>query len=446
MLIPWIVLILEGLASKLFFDLIPNDNTMMSVIVIAINSLSLCVGVVFAYREKHDVIYMMLGGFLFRLALFVWDMNFRSVFLLPASGLDTESYASWASNGFLSGEYSRGGVYPRLIGFWYGFFGIQRPIAQYINILLAMTAISLMIDTLKYLKIDEGVSRTVTALMCFLPYSAIMHSILLREALIMFLIACSVSFFVRYIKEDSIPVLIASMTVVIAASMVHSGAIAVLLGEAIALILYDRQERAMRVTPKSIALTMVCLIGFIAMYALLQDIVFAKFNGVESAADVVNGVDKYNAGKSAYDVGFNISNSTLNLIVNSPIRMFYFIASPLPWDWRGVSDIVAFFFSTLVFIYALYRAFVEIRRSPKVEERSLIIIFTVIALCGALIFAWGVSNAGTAMRHREKFTMVYMLLIALCNDNRIRRKQSMPVQRRIGNDYESEEKNLFFLR
>ena len=67
----------------------------------------------------------------------------------------------------------------------------------------------------------------------------------------------------------------------------------------------------------------------------------------------------------------------------------------------------------------------------------MIIVFTIIALCGALIFAWGVSNAGTAMRHREKFLMVYMLLIALCNDQRIRRMQSMPVRKKIGNDYES---------
>ena len=437
MLVPWIVLLLEGLASKLFFDLIPNDSFMMSMIVIVINSLSLCIGVAFAYREKHDVIYMMLGGFLLRLGLLLWDLNCRDIFLLPNSGYDTESYATWARSGFLTGDYMRDGAYPRFIAFWYNFFKVQRPVVQYINILLAMAAISLIISTMTYLKIDEGVSRTVTALMCFLPFSAIIHSILLRETLIMFLIACSVSFFVRYIKEDSLPALIASMTIVIAASMVHSGAIAVLLGEAIALILYDRRERTMRVTTKSIVLTTVFIIGFIAMFVLLQDVVFDKFNGVDSAEDVVNGVEKYNAGGSAYDAGFDISNSTLNLIVNSPIRMFYFLASPLPWKWRGVSDIIAFFFSTLVFVYALCRAFVEIRRSPRGEERSLIIIFAVIALCGALIFAWGVSNAGTAMRHREKFTMVYMLLIAICNDNRIRRKQSMPVQRKIGNDYES---------
>ena len=437
MLIPWIVLMLEGLFSKLFLDLIPNNSDMVSMIVIVINSMSLCVGVVFAHREKHDVIYMMLGGFLLRLGLFYWDLKCRNIFLLPASGYDTEKYALWAKNGLLTGHFMRNGVYPGFITFWYSFFRVQRPIAQYINILLAMTAISLVISTMKYLEIDERVARKVIALMCFLPYSAIMHSILLRETLIMFLIVCSVCFFVRYIKDGGLLTLIASMAIAIAASMVHSGAIAVLLGEAVALILYDRQKRTMRVTPKSVALTIAFIVGFMAMYVTLQDVIFDKFNGVESAEDIVNHVSVFIAGGSAYDVGFNIDNGALNLIVNSPIRMLYFIASPLPWDWRGVSDIVAFFFSTLFFLYTFFRAFVEIRKLPKGEERSLIIIFTVIALCGALIFAWGVSNAGTAMRHREKFTMVFMLLLALCNDGKIRRRQSLPVRRKIGNDYES---------
>ena len=436
MLIPWIVLMLEGLVSKLFFDLIPNNSTIISVTVIAVNSLSFCVGVIFAYREKHDVIYMMIGGFLLRMGLFVWDMNYRNIFLLPASGYDTESYAAWASNGFLTGDYLRGGVYPRFIAFWYWFFNVQRPIAQYINILLAMTAVSLVIGTMKYLKIDEGVCRVTTALMCFLPNSGIINAILLRETLIMFLIAVSLCFFARYIKEGSIPGLLASIAVVIASSSIHSGAIAVLLGEIIAIILYDRREYAMRITPKSIALTVAAIVGFIAMYVLLKDVLFAKFNGIETAENVIDSAKRFNVGGSAYDAGFNIENSTLNLIVNTPIRMFYFLASPLPWNWRGVSDIFAFCFSSSVFLYAHFRSFVEITHSVRSERRSMIIIFTIIGLCCALIFAWGVSNAGTAMRHREKFLMVYILLIALCNNNQLCRKRAMPVRRKIGNDHD----------
>jgi hypothetical protein len=40
----------------------------------------------------------------------------------------------------------------------------------------------------------------------------------------------------------------------------------------------------------------------------------------------------------------------------------------------------------------------------------LLVAVLVIALCGALVFAWGIDSAGSALRHREKFYFVYLLL------------------------------------
>jgi hypothetical protein len=101
--------------------------------------------------------------------------------------------------------------------------------------------------------------------------------------------------------------------------------------------------------------------------------------------------------------------------------MFYFVAAPLPWNWRGLSDIIAFCFSSTIFLYAYIRAYQEIRWSESSDHKTMIVICSILALSSALIFAWGVSNAGTAVRHREKFMAVYIILIALCNDNRYRR-------------------------
>ena len=241
----------------------------------------------------------------------------------------------------------------------------------------------------------------------------------------MFLATCSLAAFVRYIADGNLFLLLVAVLTAIAASAVHSGAMAVLLGETVTLILYDRQTRGMKITPKSIALTAAAVVGFLIMFSLLHDVLFAKFGNVDSAEDIINTAEKYNAGGSAYQAGFRISNPTLNLIINSPIRMFYFIASPLPWNWRGLSDSIAFCFSSSVFLYAHFLSYIEIRRSERSLGLTLIIVVTIIALCAALIFAWGVSNAGTAVRHREKFMTVYILLIALCGDGRTTRIKAL---------------------
>jgi len=42
---------------------------------------------------------------------------------------------------------------------------------------------------------------------------------------------------------------------------------------------------------------------------------------------------------------------------------------------------------------------------------------------GLVVFAWGVSNAGTALRHRDKFIGLFILLFALIrHDEIVRRK------------------------
>lgn len=425
MLIAWAVLLLEGLITKLFIDMIPVNGTVVFLPVILVNALCVFGWIALKYREERKVLFALLGGFLLRLGLLTWDLYGRSIFKLPNSGLDTESYDSWARQLFRTGQLPRGGVYPRFIAFWYSLFNIQRPIAQYVNILLAMTAIWLVIRTMDDLAIEKGTRLKAVLLMCFLPNFAITNSILLRETLIMFLATCSLAAFVRYIADGNLFLLLVAVLTAIAASAVHSGAMAVLLGETVTLILYDRQMRGMKITPKSIALTAAAVVGFLIMFSLLHDVLFAKFGNVDSAEDIINTAEKYNAGGSAYQAGFRISNPTLNLIINSPIRMFYFIASPLPWNWRGLSDIIAFCFSSSVFLYAHFRSYIEIRRSERSLGRTLIIVVTIIALCAALIFAWGVSNAGTAVRHREKFMTVYILLIALCGDSRTTRIKAL---------------------
>ena len=151
----------------------------------------------------------------------------------------------------------------------------------------------------------------------------------------------------------------------------------------------------------------------------MGDALFGKFARVESAEDIVGTAEYYDNGGAAYNAGFAINNTALNLIVNTPIRMLYFVVSPMPWDWRGLQDIIAFFFSSTVFGYAYYSSIVNLKKKLGTKEkRTLILSFLIFALCSAAVFAWGVSNSGSALRHREKFLFIYIVLIGLCIDNR----------------------------
>lgn len=415
MIISWFILLVLGLLSCIFKSSISENNGMFCALIIFIDSIVI-VSQILHFNTTKQIKNYILGGFFFRMILFIWDLNCRNIFVLPNSGLDTESFAIWSKSGYLYGDYMRGGMYAKFIAFWYRFFGIQRPIAQFVNVLITITILYLALKLMCKLNINQKIQEQVVLLLCFLPNFAITNSILLRETLIIMLLSLSVYYFVIWIQENKLPCIAISIIFCCLAATVHSGAIAILLGEAIIYILYNRKENKIIFNQNSIFYIAVVLIGFIIINSQFGDVLFGKFQGVESAEDVISTADKYNSGSSSYDAGFAINNSIVSLIVNTPIRMLYFVASPLPWNWRGLSDIIAFFFSSLVFLYVYYRAYQELKKGHT-KNRTMILIFVILSLCSALIFAWGVSNAGTAVRHREKFIIVYMILLALCNSN-----------------------------
>ena len=66
-------------------------------------------------------------------------------------------------------------------------------------------------------------------------------------------------------------------------------------------------------------------------------------------------------------------------------------------------------------MFFLYVAWSDIRflRSKEKKNRTLVIALTIVAVCTVFVFAWGVSNTGTACRHRDKITIIWGLLLAL---------------------------------
>ena len=102
-------------------------------------------------------------------------------------------------------------------------------------------------------------------------------------------------------------------------------------------------------------------------------------------------------------------------IKNSPIKIFYFLTSPLPWEWRGINDVISFVFSSLFFIICYVYALKSLKK-VNYNNSGFIKVCLILAFISAFIFSWGTSNAGTAMRHRDKFLVNYIVMLALSLD------------------------------
>ncbi|MCZ2257301.1 hypothetical protein [Sporosarcina sp. G11-34] len=407
------LLAIEGLLFFILKQMFEGLNTnlyVISTIIVAVNSLLFLVTIGRNSKNKGEYLILFFA-YIARLFILYFDIFGRDIFILPNSGYDSEMYNGNAMN-FVNGDGSgRGGFYSIILGYIYMMFGEQRIVAQYFNVILSMYSIFIVKKILEQLMLSTKVRVFVLILFSFIPNYLIMSSILLRESIMIFLLTYSFYFFIRWWKNGSSYNLLIAIALPIVTSIFHSGGIAPAVGYVICYIFYDRLNQKYRLNLSTIFSGAFFLLLFFVVNTFFGDMLFGKFKSVDSITDLSKTASTFASGGSSYSIGIN-ANSIPSIIIYTPIRVLYFIASPLPWDWRGFNDIFAFVFSGLFYLLSylfVFRVLIE----KNIPQRSLLIASLIVAVSSVLLFAWGVSNAGTALRHREKFIGIYMVMFAL---------------------------------
>lgn len=363
-------------------------------------------------KAKSKKEFMILSlALMLRICTLLWDVYARDIFVLPSAGIDTESFHRFAVMFARGDEFSRGGVYFRIVGMIYRLFGVQRINAQYFNVMMSMFSIFLVKKMLEQLNLDKRISNLALIMVAFLPNYVIMSSILLRESIIIFLITVSLYFFIKWWQNGYTINIIFALIFPFLAAFFHSGSISPAIVYALIYIFYSPKDQKYKLTFKSV-MTAVFLVGcFLIIELFFAEGLFRQFDRIKSIDDIVNVTVR---GASGY-LRWMEATGTIGMIVFSPIRMFYFIASPLPWYWRGFNDIFGFFASACFYLYCYYFLFRSLRKKHDFNYH-LISALLIMALSTTFMFAWGVNNAGTAMRHRDKFISIFVLAFAVCTN------------------------------
>lgn len=418
MTLTWCVLFVEAYICYLFgiYEHFNSENiSLLSLIIVFINIIVACFALL-KQKEDKKIVITILGGFLFRIALLLWDLNCRSIFTFP-DVIDGYTYTLCAKRVYEGLSAGRGGLYSKIVCYIiYTFFGVQPIIAQYVNVLLAISTIIITKKILRELKVETRYIFYVVLIMSFLPYYAMNNVLILREIINQFLIAVSLYFFVLWYKKGRIKDFVLACIASMGSAAFHSGAIAPLVAYVICYVLYDRKINKFNFKPRTILAICLCIVVFVVINATVGDVIFGKFGNVESVEDITRVAESHNDGGAAYDVGINSGNALVDMVINTPLRMFYFVFSPVPWKWRGINDILGFVCSAALYGYVYIVAIQSLSKKDCINK-NMIIVGLIIALASAMIFAWGVSNAGAALRHRDKFICPYMVLLGLSLPN-----------------------------
>lgn len=120
-------------------------------------------------------------------------------------------------------------------------------------------------------------------------------------------------------------------------------------------------------------------------------------------------------GESDYLPGMDCQN-WLQFVPYTLIRMFYFLFSPLPTDARRVGDIAAFLADGLPLFVMIVYTVSQLRRQDE-SRKGYILVSLLGGFLFAFIFAWGVGNAGTALRHRYVAWLIFIVALCICGGN-----------------------------
>src|SRR5690554_4369087 len=96
-----------------------------------------------------------------------------------------------------------------------------------------------------------------------------------------------------------------------------------------------------------------------------------------------------------------------------PLRIFYFLFSPFPWDIRSPRQALGLV-SSLLYMFIFWKLY---KHWDQVKQHKELIPIIFIFAGLTFVFAVGVTNIGTAIRHKTKFLPILLLFGAVAFHN-----------------------------
>lgn len=291
----------------------------------------------------------------------------------------------------------------------------RAPLAfQMINVAMGMLTVYFIARIARELWDKEAMIRAAWVASLF-PFFIIFSAITLREVWFTAFFLLSILCIVRWVKFWNILNLIAAVAALLIAAIFHGSAIFALVGMLLIIAFWGLREllhatQTAYVKAGKVVGAFLLMVSAVVGFTLFGDMRFSSIGEVGQVMERAETLDESAAaarGGSAYP-GYLVPSNDLQAIILTPVRMFYVLFGPPPWEIRSPIHIIGMFDGLLYFAMAflLQRYWREWWARP--EYRLLLVIFIVVSV----ILAWGVNNFGTATRHRAKFAGILIAMSA----------------------------------
>lgn len=295
--------------------------------------------------------------------------------------------------------------------FLYSLTGRSVILLQSFSLLLGMGSV-LLGSRLAHKIWSEKISIKVGWILALYPTLVLYSCLVLREAYVWFFLLVALYGIVCWSKDGGFKSLIIIFIGFVGATLFHGG---MFVGGFVFLIIlvsfyFIKIIKSLKFLKISInSLTILSLL-IITMFYLVSLDTIPKLGSVKRIFDfeqLLTEISNRNINRAAYPE-WTIPKTSFELIYKAPIRIIYFIFSPFLWDIKKFSHLFGFFDG--IFYLMLFILFIKNFKSIW-SNRSLRIIFIILASY-FVFFGLGTGNFGTGIRHRTKFVIVSILMVA----------------------------------
>lgn len=351
---------------------------------------------------------VLLNGFVLRLLVMLID--YFQIIEIPFSNNDAQGFHEVA----VANQNSYYGYSTNYTVFLTGLYYVTdcaRWFAQYVNVVFGVLLLIYLRKILFLLDVDEKKRKYVLIIASYMPFPIIYSALLLREAWVSFFVILSLYYFVRWYLscgKNGVSIFLTMLSVIFALLM-HEGCIGLVFGYIFAFLFYNRKENRIRLSASTyIAFFLLSVIGVI--FILNLNIFLEKFAGaLEDPGEALQAKNAGEGGGADYLTWIDFSNP-FNILLFAPLKIIYFLFSPIITDWRGLNDIIAFLLDSLIYIYVFW---IVIKGTTTMENRLLKKFVLITLSATILIFSFGTTNSGTAIRHRSKLLAVVLVVYAM---------------------------------
>ena len=346
------------------------------------------------------------------------------LFPLPDAGADAFRFENracgYAQNGFdnILIHYKGPHTYflSWIISIPYSLFGRSILMAQSISLFFGMGSVFFGWLIAKKLW-DDNSAKKVGWFLTLFPSLVLYSVLILREVYCVFFLLLAIYGMINWFKTGSLKFFFLIIFGFVVATFFHGALIIgliifiiILFFRATANILKQlKQSKNIKVKIKTLV---ICLILVSSSIVLINNFIhIPKVGRLVTDAGAFEYILKktklHYKGEAKYPAWLTPRNE-IEILYKSPIRIIYFLFSPFPWNINKPSHLIGMF-DGLLYFYLVYKIFCN---RKLIWANPVLRVIFLILFSYIVVFGISTGNFGTAIRHRSKFIILFVLLIA----------------------------------